>query len=138
MVGIYNVLLKLLRLPINKHHVATPRYSIMKTLSSQRRVSSTSSRHSKSHEIIYSRCELDSHADTVVAGANCVILHYTRQECDVSMYRDDYAPVQNVPVVSAATAWQSRETGQTYILVFNEALWMGDSMRDTLINPNQL
>ena len=46
--------------------------------------------------------------------------------------------MQNVPVVSVATAWQSREMGQTYILIFNEALWMGDSMRDTIINPNQL
>ena len=81
---------------------------------------------------------MDSHADTVVAGANCIILNYTGKECDVSAYQDDYTPVQNVPIVTAATAWQSHETGQTYILVFHEALWMGDSMQDTLINPNQL
>ena len=86
----------------------------------------------------YGRCELDSHADTTVAGKNCVILNYTGRVCDVSPYRDDYESVKDVPIVHAATAWQSCHTGQTYILVFNEALWMGDTMDHTLINPNQL
>ena len=81
---------------------------------------------------------MDSHADTIVAGANCTILSYTGKVCDVSPYREDYTPVSNVPIVKAATAWQSPHTGETYILVFNEALWMGDSMESTLINPNQL
>ena len=81
---------------------------------------------------------MDSHADTIVAGANCVVLNYTGQVCDVSPYRDDYAPINNVPVVHAATAWQSPHSGQVYILVLNEALWMGDSLDHTLINPNQL
>jgi hypothetical protein len=73
-----------------------------------------------------------------VAGANCTILNYTGKECDVSPYRDDYQPVSNVPIVNAATAWQSPVTGSVYILILNEALWMGDSMNTTLINPNQL
>ena len=37
-----------------------------------------------------------------------------------------------------ATAWQSEDTAQIYILVMNEALWMGESMESILINPNQL
>ena len=122
------------------HHYATHyNRAIYKATSSDRRVSSAKSNaSSSSRQTVYSKCELDSHADTIVAGANCIILNYTGQECDVSAYRDDYTPVQNVPIVTAATAWQSHETGQTYILVFHEALWMGDSMQDTLINPNQL
>ena len=86
----------------------------------------------------YGNCELDSHADTTVAGSNCVILSYTGKECDVVPYREDYESVKGVPIVHAATAWQSPHTGQTYILVFNESLWMGDNMDHTLINPNQL
>ena len=86
----------------------------------------------------YGRCELDSHADTNVAGSNCVILQYTGKECDVSPYRDDYEAISNVPIVHAATAWQSPNTGQTYILVINESLWMGDKMPHSLLNPNQL
>ena len=81
---------------------------------------------------------MDNHANTYVAGSNCIILQYTGKECDVSSYRDDYDSIQNVPIVHAATAWQSIETGQTYILVLNESIWMGDTMSHTLINPNQL
>ena len=73
-----------------------------------------------------------------MAGSNCTILQYTGKVCDVAPYRDDYESVNDVPIVHAATAWQSPETGQTYILVLNEALWMGDSMDHTLVNPNQL
>ena len=88
--------------------------------------------------ITHACIELDSHADSIVAGANCCIMHYTSRECDVSPYRDDYASIKNVPIVQAATAYQSHYTGQVYILILNEALWMGDSMKHTLINPNQL
>ena len=107
--------------------------------STPRRLSSTtSSQSTKKDAVVYGKCECDSHADTIAAGSNCVVLNYTGKVCDVSPYRDDYEAVTNVPIVSAATAWQSHETGQTYILVFNEELWMGDSMDYTLFNPNQL
>ena len=106
--------------------------------SSRRTISSTKKRLSSPSNITYGNCELDSHADTIVAGKNCIILQYTGKECDVSPYRDDYDSISNVPIVHAATAWQSPITGQTFILVFNEALWMGDSLDHTLVNPNQL
>ena len=91
----------------------------------------------KSTSPTFGRCELDSHADTIVAGRNCVILSYTGRESDVSPYRDDYESVKGVSIVHAATAWQSQHTGQTYILELNEALWMGDTMYHSLVNPNQ-
>ena len=98
---------------------------------------------SKSHSrrkhggTLIGQCELDSHADTTVAGGNCCVLHYTGRECDVFPYSEDYKPVKGVPIVTAGTAWQSPFTGQTYILVFNEALHM-PSLPNSLINPNQL
>jgi len=112
---------------------------ICKLQSTPRRASAASTaKSSKMNAVVLGKCELDSHADTIVAGSNCIILNYTGQVCDVSPYRDDYAPVSDVPIVKAATRWQSSHTGQTYILIFNEALWMGDSLDHTLINPNQL
>ena len=81
---------------------------------------------------------MDSHADTVVFGRNCAVLHFTGRECDVSPYTDTYESIKSVPIARAGTAWTSQETGSTYILVFNEGLWMGDKMKHTLINPNQL
>ena len=83
------------------------------------------------------RIELDSHADTIVAGANCTILEYIGKVRDISPYRDDYDSVTNVPIVHAAKVWQSPYTGLTYILIFQEALWMGGHMKISPINPNQ-
>ena len=116
---------------------ATQRY-IKRVQSTSRRISSTHSHSKRSDAVVHGRCESDSHADTIAAGANCIILEYTGKECDVSPYSDNYEAVKNVPIVHAATAWQSRETGQTYILILHEALWMGDSLDHTLFNPNQL
>ena len=116
----------------------TNNYSIDAFTSNNRRQISSTRKISAIVEPIYSRIELDTHADSIVAGANCCIMHYTSRECDVSPYRDDYSPIKNVPIVQAATTYQSPHTGQNYILILNEALWMGDSMQHTLINPNQL
>ena len=93
-------------------------------LTSSRRVIASSQRTKQNNTKVYGNCELDSHADTIVAGKNCIILSYTGKECDVSPYREDYESIKNVPIVTAATAWQSPITGQTYILVLNEAIWM--------------
>ena len=57
-----------------------------------------------SSEFKIGKVELDSHADTIVAGSNCVVMHYTGRECDVSPYTEEYKPIQDVPIVQAATA----------------------------------
>ena len=122
------------------HRKAIPRF-ICKLQSGQRRAIASarkSTNQNNLHHCKFGRCELDSHADTIVAGSNCVVLSFTGKECDVSPFTDDYDSISNVPIVHAATAWQSSSRGQTYILVLNEALWMGDTMDHTLINPNQL
>ena len=119
-------------------HAINYEVNVCQLKSTARRAAAARTNSQRKNVITYGKCELDSHADTIVAGSNCVILNYTGKVCDVSPYRDDYAPVHNVPIVKAATAWQSPHTGQTYILIFNEALWMGDTMEHSLINPNQL
>ena len=88
-------------------------------------------------EDLYSgRTELDSHADTTVAGRNCTVVHYTERSCDVSPFSDTYEPMKNIPIITAAPGFTST-TGRQNILVFNEALYIKD-MDHTLINPNQL
>ena len=105
---------------------------------SRRQISVTQHTSSSPAATHHGKCELDSHADTIVAGKNCVVLSYTGQVCDVTPYREDYNAICNVSVAQVATAWQSDETGQVYILVFNEALDMTKSLDVTLVNPNQL
>ena len=88
--------------------------------------------------MVQSQLELDSHADTIVCGSNCIVMHFTGKECDVSPYTDAYEAIKSVPIVQAATAYDNPETGETSILILNEAIWMGDKMDHTLVNPNQL
>jgi hypothetical protein len=83
-----------------------------------------------------STVEVDSHADSFVAGKNCIPMHYTERSCDVQPYSDDYAPVKNVPIVTAATGYTS-SNGLNYILVFPEALYL-PNLGHSLFNPNQL
>ena len=111
-------------------------YHIAACKSSMRRIALAHSGPVKTRPVV-GRLELDSHADTIVAGANCCILKYTGRECDVSPYSSEYSPVTGVPIVKAATVWQSQHTGQEYLLIFNQALYM-PSLTNSLINPNQL
>ena len=56
----------------------------------------------------------------------------------MSPYSDDYEAIKNIPVVCGTTLSTDTVDNQEYILVFNESLWMGDSLTHSLINPNQL
>jgi hypothetical protein len=78
-------------------------------------------------------CELDSHADTCVAGANCVVLEETAQNVNVSAFMDHHKTLENVPIVTVATAYDNADTGTTYILVFGQAIYHGDQMPNSLI-----
>ena len=84
------------------------------------------------------RIELDSHADTIVLGANCIILSHTGQSFEVMPYSDTYNAITDVSVITGATLWTSLHDGDEFILIFNEALWMADTLQHTLVNPNQL
>jgi hypothetical protein len=81
--------------------------------------------------------ELDSHADTVVAGSSCKIIELTNLSCEVYPYADHYEPITNVPVAKVAIAYDHPISGETFILIFGQALYIGDRMTHTLICPNQ-
>ena len=59
---------------------------------------------SSSSKVHYGQCELDSHADTIVAGKKCIVLSYTGKECSVVPYQDGYESTDNVPIANVATA----------------------------------
>ena len=83
------------------------------------------------------RCEMDSHADTCVAGSNCVVLEYTGRTAEVEAYSPDY-PSKKIPIATVATAYDCPTSGATFVLIINEALYFGDSLSFTLLSPNQL
>ena len=80
--------------------------------------------------------EADSNADTCCLGQNFLPLSYTNRSADVYPYSDSYEPLENVPIVTGATAYDL-PNGDTCILVFHESLYYGTPMKHSLINPNQ-
>ncbi len=113
--------------------------STIKTSSRTRLINAVSRGESfRTEEGIEGRCEMDSHADTCVAGPNFMILEFTGEQCDVTPYTNDYEPITNVSVVNAATAYTDDLTGETVVLRFYQVLWYGKRMKMSLINPNQI
>ncbi len=88
--------------------------------------------------IVHRTCELDSHADTCVAGPNCIIIEYTDQLVNISAFTDIHATFNNIPIVTAATAYDDPESGVTYILILHQTIYMGNKISNTLLCPNQL
>ena len=46
--------------------------------------------------------------------------------------------MSGVPIATCATAYDDPVEGTTVILIFNKALYFGQSMDHSLVNPNQL
>jgi hypothetical protein len=65
-----------------------------------------------------------------------VPLSVTDRLCQVQPYNDEYEPISDVRIITAATGYTSAK-GLHYILVFPEVLWM-PSLDHSLFNPNQL
>jgi hypothetical protein len=82
--------------------------------------------------------ELDSHADTCVAGANTTVTDYTDTKVSVSPFSDSYKAIKDDPIAMVATAWDDLATGEVTDLYIHEALYFGDKMSHTLLCPNQL
>ena len=85
-----------------------------------------------------SKNEVDNHANTCCAGRNFRPTFITNQVYEVLIYHKDYVSKKNVPMVSAATAWDNPKTGETIILHVHQALWFGLSLQKTLLSSNQI
>ena len=81
-------------------------------------------------------CELDTCADTTCAGLNYCPLFFTGQQCEVLGFYDEFEPITNVPIATVATAWCDGLGGPTFILIFNKALYFGETMGYSLIKPS--
>jgi len=89
------------------------------------------------HEFKEAWCELDTHADNCCVGDNFVTLEHTSHTVNMTPFHPEYQAIKNVPIVKAATAYVSPITGETVILVVNQALAV-PNQPVTLLNPNQM
>jgi hypothetical protein len=83
------------------------------------------------------RAELDTHADTCGVNNVAHILSYTGKVAHVSAFSPQLAVMPDIPIVKAAIAYDNAITGETYILILNQALYFGVSLPHILVNPNQ-
>ena len=65
--------------------------------------------------------ELDSHADTCVVGNNALVFQDFDRPVDVIGYDKELGVAENCRTVGAAVAYDDPGTGQTIILVINQA-----------------
>lgn len=82
--------------------------------------------------------ETNDNVDTCCLNTNFVVSSYTGQTADIYPYNKSYAPLMNVPVVTGTTAYDNKESGATYILLFHKSLYYGTMLNCSLINPNQI
>lgn len=87
----------------------------------------------------FNRCELDSHADTCVAGSNMILISDPRTTVSVHGFSKERDSIKNIPVGTAATLYQDPETSKIYCLIFHETLYFGDRLGSaSLLCTNQL
>jgi hypothetical protein len=84
------------------------------------------------------RTALDSHADTCCAGSNMAVLDLTGEKVNVLPFSDTMEAVQDVPIATCVTIWEDPSNGAAWMLVIHEALYFGEALKDSLLNPNQL
>ena len=102
-----------------------------------RSISKTKSVPYQFKETVYSRAEIDQHADNILGGNNSIILKYTDRSYTVSKYDDqEYEPIHNITIFTAAAGYTFKNR-RSNILVFNEALSI-PTLDHSLINPNKL
>lgn len=87
----------------------------------------------------FAKTSLDLHADTSCVGSSLAILELTSEKVDVfPCFSDNLPSVQEVPIATVLTIWESPEIGEPWMLVVREALYFGDQLKDSLLYPNQL
>ena len=82
------------------------------------------------------RNELNNHTDTCCAGANCVVLSQTGPKVNVREFNNK-SRVSDVNIDSVAYASNST-SGETFIIIVNEALLFVDVMEYSLLSTTQL
>ena len=90
---------------------------------------------STSLQIKESTMELDTHADTTVLGKSCLLIQDFDRTVSVSGW-DTTTGARDCPTVTGVVAYDHPYTGQTYMLVFHQAIYL-ESMENHLVCPMQ-
>jgi hypothetical protein len=82
---------------------------------------------------------MDTHADTCCLDNFFVPLLNTGEEMyKVHAYSDAMDPIKDIPIGTSATLWTNSATGASYIIKLHEALMFTNTLKHSLLNPNQI
>ena len=84
-------------------------------------------------ERLFTKTDLDSHANMPVVGRNAYILSWTNKTAVVSPYTPGYE-AKELPICDAAVMYEDPYTGTNMVLVVRNALYI-PSMKNNLIPP---
>lgn len=91
-----------------------------------------------SEHIKHCRSKLDSHADTCGVNIVAKALEYYGAVAEVSGFVNSMDAITDAPIVKAAVAYEDLNTGETFVLDIDQALYFGDQLTHILLNPNQM
>ena len=91
----------------NRNWQFSDRYVSSVKTSIRRRIWSVSENQQHTEPGISAAKKCDRNADTCCLGSNFIVLEYTTRTSYVYAYDKDIAPLNNVPIVSGATAWDN-------------------------------
>ena len=84
------------------------------------------------------RTELNSHTDTTAVGTSmALVIHNYEQPVHVHGCTGEILPDENCCIVSAMVVYDHPETGDTFMLVFNQAILI-NKLPTNLVSPMQL
>jgi Reverse transcriptase (RNA-dependent DNA polymerase) len=66
------------------------------------------------------------------------VLELTGEKVNVFPFSENLPAVQEVPIATVLTIWESPVTGALWMLVIHEALYFGARLKESLLCPNQL
>ena len=82
--------------------------------------------------------KIDSHADTCCLGKNFILLYYTGEVCNVHAYSDTIASIKDVYIGAGTTVWTEQLNGAEYILEVHQSLLFTETLKHSLLKPNQI
>ena len=83
------------------------------------------------------RSELDSHADSFVGGSNTIRIGPVQKLVTVSAFAPGYG-AKDYGICTLGTVWTDPHSGEDYLLVIHQGIYLGDELKHSLVNPNQL
>jgi hypothetical protein len=84
-----------------------------------------------------SRTELDSHADTCTFGKGAYVCYDTGETVSVEPFMGSLGSISQIPIVTAAVAYDDPITYKTFVLFFPQSLYI-DNMEHNLLCCEQL